>query len=142
VFLEREEGRKGICSKAYTKQVLEAVIRPHYDSLSEEEKENVIFTEDGAKVHIGAARLWRLNHGIKGFDWPPSSPDLNPIKIWRWIKNDITKLDFVPKSKEDMREVLRELWTEVKLEDWRYLTERIMCKLEDVIESKGMATIH
>ena len=66
--------------------------------------------EDGSKVHKGAARTWRLEHGILGFDWPPSSPDLNPIeKIWRWMKHEITKLEFVPKSKEDMKEVLHEL---------------------------------
>jgi hypothetical protein len=31
-------------------------------------------------VHKGKARLPRLNHGVRGFDWPPSSPDLNPIE--------------------------------------------------------------
>jgi transposase len=143
VFLEKVPGKKGIYSTAYTKQVLEAVIGPHFASLSLEEQERFIFMEDGAKVHQGAARLWRLNYGIKGFDWPPSLLDLNPIeKIWRWMKHEITNLGSVPKSKEDMKEVLRELWKEVKPEDWRYLTERLTYKLEDVIESKGMATIH
>jgi hypothetical protein len=36
--------------------------------------------EDGSKVHKGKARLPRLNHGVHGFDWPPSSFDLNPIE--------------------------------------------------------------
>ena len=58
------------------------------------------------------------------------------------MKNEITKLETVPTSIEDMQEVLHELWSEVDLKDWRYLTERLTCKLEDVIESKGMATIH
>ncbi|KAF4635286.1 hypothetical protein G7Y89_g2802 [Cudoniella acicularis] len=58
----------------------------------------------------------------------PSSPDLNPIeKIWRWIKHEITNLEVVPTTKEDMKEVLRELWPEVKPKDWRYLTERLTC---------------
>ena len=58
------------------------------------------------------------------------------------MKHEITKLETVPTSIEDMREVLQELWNEVNLKEWRYLTERITCKIEDVIESKGMATIH
>jgi hypothetical protein len=58
------------------------------------------------------------------------------------MKNEITKLESVPTSKEDMQEVLRKLWKEVKPEDWRYLTHCITCKLEDVIENKGMATVH
>ncbi|KAF8847202.1 hypothetical protein BDZ45DRAFT_607803 [Acephala macrosclerotiorum] len=99
--------------------------------------------EDGAKVHKGVARLARLEKGIKGFDWPLSSPDLNPIeKVWRWMKHEITKLEKVPTTIEEMKEVLQALWAEVQPEDWRYLTERLTCKVEDVIEAKGMATVH
>ncbi|PVH67976.1 hypothetical protein DL98DRAFT_442307 [Cadophora sp. DSE1049] len=143
VFLTKKEGRKGICSTAYTDQVLEGVIGPFWDSLTSEQRAEMIYMEDGAKVHKGKARLWRLQKGLRGFDWPPSSPDLNPIeKVWRWMKNEITKLETVPTSIEDMKEVLNELWSEVKPEDWRYLTERITCKVEDVIACKGMATVH
>jgi len=39
IFLEREEGRKGICSTAYTKQVLDTVIGLYYDLLSPDQKE-------------------------------------------------------------------------------------------------------
>ena len=58
------------------------------------------------------------------------------------MKHEITNLEFVPKTKEDIKEALRELQKEVKPEDWRYLTEQFTCKLEDVIKTKGMATIH
>jgi hypothetical protein len=61
-------------------------------------------------VHKGKARLPRLNHGVRGFDWPPSSPDLNPIeKIWRWIKDEINKLNTIPLTIKDLKEVLQEL---------------------------------
>jgi hypothetical protein len=80
IFLTKEEGKKGICSTAYTNQILEGVISLYYDSLTPRQQKEFIFIEDGAKVHQGKARLWRLNKGVKGFDWPPSSPDLNPIE--------------------------------------------------------------
>ena len=51
MFLEREEGKRGIYSTAYTNQVLDGVIRPYCDSLTEEQKEKFIFMEDRAKVH-------------------------------------------------------------------------------------------
>ena len=67
--------------------------------------------EDGAKVHKDKARLPKLEKGIRGFDWPPSSPDLNPIeKIWRQMKHEITKLENPPTSIEEMKRVLQELW--------------------------------
>ena len=58
------------------------------------------------------------------------------------MKNEIIQLEAVPTSVDDMWEVVQELWSEVDLKEWRYLTERLTCKLEDVIESKGMATVH
>jgi len=64
--MEKEEGRRGIFSTPYLNQVLEAVIFPYYDTLTDARK--------------GKARLPRLNKGIRGFDWPPSYPDLNPIE--------------------------------------------------------------
>jgi hypothetical protein len=87
--------------------VLEAVVFPFYDKLLDEQKEEFIFMEDGSKVYKGKARLPCLNRGIRGFNWPPSSLDLNLIeKIWRWMKNEIIKLETVPTTIEDMKEVL------------------------------------
>jgi transposase len=143
VFLEKKEGKKGICSQAYLEQVLEGVMFPLYDSVKDNKRESMIFMEDGAKVHQGKARLPRLEKGIRGFDWPPSSPDLNLIeKIWRWMKNEITKMVNLPTTKEDLKRVLQELWDKVDPVEWRYLTERLTCKLEDVIDCKGMQTVH
>ena len=58
------------------------------------------------------------------------------------MKNEITKLETIPTLIEDMKEVLQELQNEVNLVKQRYLIERLTCKVEDVIISKGMATIH
>ena len=143
VFLERKPARKGICSQAYLEQVLEPVIFPYFNSLNESQKEEFIFMEDGSKVHKGKAKLPRLNMGIRGFNWPPSSPDLNPIeKVWRWMKHEITMMANPPMTIEKLKLVLQELWDRVEPEKWRYLTERLTCKVEDVIDIKGMATVH
>ena len=68
MFLEKKEGKKGICSQAYLEQVLEGVMFPLYDSVEDDKRESMIFMEDGAKVHQGKARLPRLEKGIRGFD--------------------------------------------------------------------------
>jgi DDE superfamily endonuclease len=85
ISLSRENSRKerNLFYSLFT-QVLQPIVFPYFNSLSEEEKQDFIFMEDGAKVHKGKARLPKLEVGIWGFDWPPSSPDLNPIeKVWR-----------------------------------------------------------
>ena len=43
---------------------------------------------------------------------------------------------------DEMKRVLQELWDQVDPKEWRYLTERLTCKIEDVIEAKGMSTVH
>jgi hypothetical protein len=80
VFLVKEEGKKGVCSTVYLNQVLKAVVFPYYNSLTPKQQEEFLFIEDRTKVYKGKARLPCLNKGIRGFDWPPSSPNLNPIK--------------------------------------------------------------
>jgi transposase len=40
--------------------------------------------EDRAKIHKGIAKLPRKLRKLRGFNWPPSSSDLNPIeKVWQ-----------------------------------------------------------
>src|SRR5271167_4732228 len=97
--MEKLLGRKGICSKAYLQQVLQPVVFSLFDQLGLE----YIFMEDDAKVHAGSARLPQLQHGVRGFNWPPSSLDLNSIeKVWRWMKEELKKLSYVLKNREDL----------------------------------------
>jgi hypothetical protein len=139
VFLEKEEGAKGVNSRAYRDQVLEPIIFPLFDQLGTD----YLFMEDGSKVHKGYARLAKLEHQIRGFDWPPSSPDLNVIeKVWRWMKEELKKLPYVPTTVEDLKREIQRLWDQVDPRDYQRYTERLTCKLEDVIEVGGLATIH
>jgi hypothetical protein len=139
VFLEKLPERKGICSKAYLEQVLEPVVFPLFDTLDE----SWIFMEDGSKVHQGKARLPRLEHGVRGLNHPPSSPDLNPIeKVWRWMKGELNKLPYKPRTKEALKVVIQGLWDQVDPLDYRPYIERLTVKLDDVIRVRGMATIN
>ena len=99
--------------------------------------------EDGVKVYKGDTRLAKLEYNIRRFDQPPSSPDLNVIKkVWRQIKEELKKLPFVPTSKEELVREIQRLWDQVDLRDFRKYTERLTCKLEDVISIKGLVIIH
>jgi len=139
VFMEKLPGRKGICSKAYLQEVLEPVVFPLFDQLGPE----YIYMEDGSGVHKGHARLPRLEHGVRGFAWPPSSPDLNVIeKVWRWMKGELNKMPYKPRTKEALMEAIQKLWDQVDPRDYRHYTEQLTCKIEDVIEVRGLATIN
>jgi hypothetical protein len=139
IFLEKLPGRKGVCSKAYLQQVLEPIVFLLFDSLSPE----YIFMEDGSKVYLGKARLPRLQHGVRGFNWPPSSPDLNPIeRVWRYMKEELKKLPYVVTTKAELMKEIQRIWDEINVRKFRHYTERLTCVIEDVIKVKGGATIN
>jgi hypothetical protein len=58
------------------------------------------------------------------------------------MKNEITKLEAILISIDDIWEVVQELWSKIDPKEWRYLTKRLTYKLEDIIKSKGMVTIY
>lgn len=48
----------------------------------------------------------------------------------------------IPTSKEALYREIQRLWDQVDLCDYRKYIERLTCKLEDMIEVRGLATIH
>jgi transposase len=44
--------------------------------------------QDGASIHTARIiKRWLADNEIEVIDWPPYSPDLNPIKhVWRHLK--------------------------------------------------------
>ena len=48
----------------------------------------------------------------------------------------------MPKNREDICREIQKLWDQVDPRDFRHYTEQLACKIEDVIEVRGLATIH
>lgn len=76
-------------STEYT-QVLEDILIPSMNIVDEDWRKNMVFMQDNAKIHTSnAARKWIREHNIKLLNWPPYSPDLNPIEnVWAQIVYD------------------------------------------------------
>ena len=58
------------------------------------------------------------------------------------MKEELKKLPYVPKNKEDLMRKIQKLWDQVDPRDFRYYTEQLTCKIEDVIAVRGLATIN
>jgi hypothetical protein len=58
------------------------------------------------------------------------------------MKEELKKLAFVPKNKEDLCRELQRLWDEVDPVKFRHYTEQLIYKVEDVIEVRGLATVN
>jgi hypothetical protein len=86
VELDPTSTKKGYTAKSYI-SALENGLVQHY-------RPGSIFQQDNAPIHIASVtKEWFESHGIYMEDWPPHSPDLNPIEpIWRWLKLMLFKM--------------------------------------------------
>jgi transposase len=84
--MDRDEASKkeGYTARSYV-EVLE-------DQLPIIWSPGMVFMQDNASIHTArVVKEWFDNSGIPVMEWPPYSPDLNPIKImWAWLKEWIT----------------------------------------------------
>ena len=141
--MERDEEtrRRGYSSNSYINSLEQALI-PIYEP-------GRIFQQDNAPIHKSeTVREWFEVHGIWVMDWPPHSPDLNPIKnIWRLLKLKIFQL--YPKlmdhgqSKLDwtkFRDAIQRAWEALDQEVIDHLIESVTRRIRAVKKAKGWYT--
>jgi transposase len=109
----------------------------------------MIFMQDNAPIHTAnKTKAWFREMGILLVDWPPYSPDLNPIEhIWWHLKAKV--LELYPDLKDlGTGEEAKEALERALIEAWDLIDETIiesclesMCRRRDaVIAAKGWHT--
>jgi hypothetical protein len=91
---------------------------------------------------------WLHARGVPPIDWPPHSPDLNPIEqIWAWIKNYLAQKVYRPlpaqKNKLDtqrFKDKIQEAWAAVPEGVIRRLLLSMGDRLRAVIKARGWYT--
>ena len=85
-----EDDKLGMNAEQYTHEILEDCLIPFIYSLPGSPADYQTI-EDGHKAHTSKlAGHCRSHYGITRMDWPPNSPDLNPIEnVWSFLKDRI-----------------------------------------------------
>lgn len=101
-----------------------------------------LFMQDNARPHTARDTLQEMQErGIDLINWPPFSPDLNPIEsVWNKIKDFLEANYPENPSYDQLRAGLQAAWEAIS-EDWlQELLSQMPQRCQDVIDAEGRHT--
>ncbi len=106
----------------------------HFDV---EHAEQWWFLQDNAPQHKSClVRTWLFNHGIQCLDFPPYSPDLNPIEnLWADLARRVEK--FQCPTMEELQDVVAKEWENTDKAYMRSLVRSMPERCQAVIDAHG-----
>ena len=100
-----------------------------------------IVMEDNALVHKKVCIPPREALGMETLEWPPNSPDLNPIEnIWSYMKDIIARDYAQVSSAKEMKRIVQDMWQQFTDGQWDKLIESMPNRMEAVIAANGGST--
>lgn len=159
LFLSTEGQGKGFTQQKYEEQVLRGIlgdvcIQKHTAKQSLGEfccDEEYFVVEDRSQVHgktdtkrnHGLCNRARLECFITSIDWPPTSPDLNPIEnVWRILKQRLrNRKPHGGWSLLELQEAVQDIWENaIHVEDFNKYIDSLPERLRLVRLRKGATT--
>jgi hypothetical protein len=99
------------------------------------------FMQDNAPCHKAASvTAFLARHQVKTLDWPPQSPDMNPIEnLWAIIKARCQKKFGVPKTAADLINNIFVIWNGIDIALCQKLAESSEKRCVEVLRLNGKA---
>lgn len=119
--------------------LLEEFLIPEIRYAKDEFDSDMIFMQDNAPCHKTKKVMEFLaNNEVQTLDWPPQSPDINPIEnLWSIMKCRRQKKYGMPKTKVDLINQFYDIWEELDGELLEKLCESVERRLDAVIRFNG-----
>ena len=99
--------------------------------------------QDNASGHAAKATIAEMQRrGIRLVEWPPYSPDLNPIEtVWDWMKDWIDdRYEGIKLTYPRLRSAVNEAWDAVPADYLSQLIDEMPARCQAVIDAKGKIT--
>jgi transposase len=143
VIMNRDQQAKktGYSSKSYMEALTKGLL-PHYRRFQ-------LFMQDNAGIHTShAVRAFLLHHHINTINWPPYSPDLNPIEhLWSHLKKHMFKYypqynnySIAKQEWEGFCDALKECWRSIPGKLIRSLIMSMPNRLDACRRARGWQT--
>lgn len=118
------------------------VIQPIIVPFARQFGPHFIFVDDNARPH--RARMINValeHHGITRMQWPPRSPDCNPIEhVWDHLQRQIHARDHQPQNLEELANALTEEWQAMDQQFIRSLILSMPRRVQSVLRARGGPT--
>lgn len=102
-------------------------------------RDSIIFQQDNDPKHTSSkARSWFENHEIEVLEWPPQSPDLNPIEhLWEHLKRQLNSYETEPGGIHELWERVEVEWNKIPTDVCLNLIESMPRRVAAVLKAKG-----
>ena len=128
-----------ISAQTYVDHILVPTIWPFWYHESRRVGSSLWLMEDGAPSH--RARLtqsYRDHYRIPSLNWPPASPDLNPIEnIWNLIKTRINQRQPRPTGRGEVKEAIIDEWSRITVEEIVKVVDSMPDRIQAAIRANG-----
>ena len=96
-----------------------------------------LYQQDNAPPHRGGLTSIYLEMAkVKVINWPPQSPDLNPIEqVWNWMAGKIKAKSF--EDINELRDYVFALWEQLQKNTVLSFIEKLENKMEYVYKNHG-----
>ena len=127
-----------INAEVYRREILESVVLPwslqHFDG-------DWLFQQDSAPAHRARTTVQWISDHFPGFitprEWPPYSPDLNPMDYSVWSILEARACAKPHKSLEALRRSLTEQWDKITVEEVRAIAQNFTKRLKLCTKAEG-----
>ena len=107
------------------------------------DKSDIVFQHDNDHKHTSRlVKGWLAQQSFNVLDWPPQSPDLNPIEhMWAHLKRELFhNYEAPPKSMHELWERIGETWYAISKEACQKYIQSMPERCAAVIKAKGRWT--
>lgn len=134
-----DDWKSGNYLKMLKRKLLRNIPNLHPKNSGGEEKNRLIFQQDGASIHRSSTiNEYFEERGIELLSWPPKSPDLSLIEsVWAYLKS---KLKRSYDSREELEEDIIEQWHDIPVDFIQNLYNSMFHRIQAVIDMNGGPT--